>query len=104
MAATRSGTEIDCTAQGVELLLEHQSMPSSESVALMALALRNEFTVRKSVPPLKLPSRLVLSGDGTRTVLTISVTMLPSFLRCFWGRVVQQCTSVEISERRPLFR
>src|ERR687893_623409 len=104
MAATRSGTEIERTAQGVELLLEHQSMPSSESLARIALALRNELAVRKSVPPLKLASRLALSGDGTRTVLTTSVTMLPSSLRCFWGRVVQQCTSVEISERRPLFR
>ena len=33
------------TAQRVELLLEHQSMSSSESLARIALALRNERTV-----------------------------------------------------------
>src|SRR5258706_15481971 len=104
MAATSIGTEIDAAAHGVELLLEHQSMPSSECVALMALALRKDLTVRNMVPPLNDPSRLALSGVDTRTVLTTSVTMLPSFLRSFCGRVVQQCTPVEISDSRPRSR
>src|SRR6266540_3755250 len=100
MATTKSGTDVDATAQGVELLLEHQSMSSSECLARIAFALRKDLTVRNIVPPSKLASRLAFSGVGTRTVFTISVTMLPSFLRSFCGRVVQQCTPVEISERR----
>ena len=40
-------------AHGVELLLEHQSIPSIESVARMALALKKERTVSSRVPPLK---------------------------------------------------
>ena len=50
MATTSSGTVMAFSAHGVELLLEHQSMPSIEPVARIALALRNDLTVSSRVP------------------------------------------------------
>jgi hypothetical protein len=47
MAETSSGTLICPSAQGVELLLEHQSMPVIEFVDRMALAVRNDFSVSR---------------------------------------------------------
>src|ERR1043166_2119427 len=46
MAVMRIGAAIWPTAQTVELLLEHQSIPSRELVARMAWPLRNDRVVR----------------------------------------------------------
>ena len=50
MAVIRIGTVIWRNAQGVELLLVHQSMSAIESAARMAFALRNDVNVRNFVP------------------------------------------------------
>ena len=42
MVVTSNGIDTFCRLQGVELLLEHQSMPSMESVDRIARTLRND--------------------------------------------------------------
>src|SRR5213592_1252240 len=51
MVVTSSGTVICCRLQGVELLLEHQSIPFIESLERTARTLRNDLTVRNIVEP-----------------------------------------------------
>ncbi|HEX2727903.1 MAG TPA: hypothetical protein VHN20_18935 [Beijerinckiaceae bacterium] len=58
----RIGTEIDCSAHTVELLLEHQSIPSLEFVARMAWALRNDQMVKNFVPDRNLPDASATPG------------------------------------------
>src|SRR3954469_1488711 len=104
MAITSTGTEIERTAQGVELLLEHQSISSIESLARMALALRKERMVRCRAL-LKDASSLAFSGVETRTVRTIALpSILPSLRISFCGRVVQQEATVLMSDRRERSR
>src|SRR4051794_32928490 len=104
MAITRIGTEIERTAQGVELLLEHQSISSSESPARMALALRKERIVRWSAL-LKEASSLAFPGVETRTVRTMALgSTVPSLRISFCGRVVQQDAPVLMSDRRARSR
>src|SRR6185312_4066596 len=104
MAITSVGTEIERTAQGVELLLEHQSISSIESFARIALALRKERTVRCSAL-LNDASSLALTGVGTRTVRTMALpSMVPSLRISFCGRVVQQEAPVLMSDRRERSR
>ena len=50
MAVMRTGTLICLNAQGVELLLVHQSTSVIESAARMAFVLRNDVKVRNIVP------------------------------------------------------
>src|SRR5664279_38113 len=76
MADIRIGTVTLRRAQGVELLLEHQSMPSMESVERMALALRKERSVSRRVPLLKLAFASSEAGVGRRTLSTICVEMV----------------------------
>ena len=61
IAATSSGTPIWPTAQGVEALLEHQSMPVIELVDRMAFAVRNDRSVKSPAPS----SWAFCSGPGT---------------------------------------
>src|SRR4029453_18665559 len=92
------------TAQGVELLLEHQSIPFKEFHARMAFALRKEVRVRNKVP-LKLSSVSLFPGSGTRTVLTIfDASMVPSFFSSFAGLSVPLHTPVLKSDSRALSR
>src|SRR5262245_28068825 len=88
MAAIKTGIEIDCTAQVVELLLEQNSMPPFEFVERTALALRNDFKVKIFVPVSKARFVLAKPGSATATLFPICVTTVPSFLRNFWGRAV----------------
>ena len=67
MAVIRIGTVIWRNAQGVELLLVHQSMSVIESFARMALALRKEVRVRNFVPFDSVLSSLALFVAATRT-------------------------------------
>src|SRR5882762_6119782 len=99
MAAMRTGTVIWRSAQGVELLLEHQSMSAIESLARMALALRNDVSVRNIVPFDSVLSSLALL-TATRTDRTASIDIEPSFLRSFCGRVVPGWTLMEKSISR----
>src|SRR6266576_3558290 len=88
MAMNSSGTEIDCSAQTVELLLEHQSMPSFEFVARIACALRNDRSVKILVPvrnPRMMSAALVL---GTSTLLTTCIANVPSLRRSLAGLAV----------------
>src|SRR5258707_14994945 len=88
MAMNSTGTEIDCSAQTVELLLEHQSIPSFEFVARIACALRNDRSVKILVPvrnPRMMFAALVL---GTSTLLTTWVATDPSLRRSFAGFAV----------------
>jgi hypothetical protein len=70
MAVTSSGMLTFWRLQGVELLLEHQSMPSIESVDHIARTLRKDLIVKKIVDP----NSPLASGskDGTRTLSTTS--------------------------------
>src|SRR6266480_4283586 len=104
MAVMRIGTVIRRNAQGVELLLVHQSMSVIESAARMAFALRNDVKVRNFVPFDSVLSSFALCVAATRTDRTISVDMEPSFLMSFCGRVVPGWTLMEKSIRRARFR
>src|SRR5215467_1409104 len=104
MAVIRIGTVTWRNAQGVELLLVHQSMSVIESAARIAFALRNDVSVRNFVPFDNVLSSFALFAAATRTDLTTSVDMEPSFLRNFCGRVVPVCTLMEKSIRRARFR
>ena len=75
-------------AQGVELLLVHQSISAIESAARMAFALRNAVKVRNFVPFDNVMSSFALFVAATRTDWMISVDMEPSFLMSFCGRIV----------------
>jgi len=65
------GTEIDCTAQVVELLLEQWLMPSREFVARAAFALRNDLSVNSLVPVSNAAFVTAVSGCATATLWTI---------------------------------
>src|SRR5687768_12350701 len=97
IAATSSGTLILPTAQGVEPLLLHQSIPVMELVDLMALAVRNERRVRRRAPPLNVAFCWGAAVTGGRDDLTISVITEPLFLRCFRGSVVAVDSAPSIS-------
>src|SRR5437764_12507516 len=99
MAATRIGTVIWRNAQGVELLLVHQSMSVIESLARMAFALRNDVNVRNFVPFDSVLSRRALFVAATRTDRAFSVDIEPSFLMNRCGRVVPGWTLMEKSIR-----
>src|SRR5204862_7994129 len=104
MAVMRIGTVIWRNAQGVELLLVHQSMSVIESAARMAFALRNDVKVRNFVPFDSVLSSFTLFVAGTRTDRTISVDMEPSFLLSFCGHAVRGWTLLEKSMKRARFR
>src|SRR5437867_3357396 len=101
-----SGTVIVLRAHGTELLLVHQSILSysSESVARIAFALKNDFTVSTLAPPRlndpspNVPFIFARVVSGGRTLFTICVTMVPSFFRSFCGRLVQHRTLVSIAK------
>jgi hypothetical protein len=67
----KSGEKL-ATAQGTELLLLHQSISFSfsEWVLQIALALKNEVSV-KNFTPSKVASASLRLGSGPRTVVTI---------------------------------
>src|SRR3954470_23796064 len=100
----RIGTLICFSAQGVELLLEHQSMSLTESLARIALFESQDVVVRNSVPLAKVLSSLAFSVIGTRTERTTSVTTEPSFLSSLRGSTVPGCTLIEKSLRRARAR
>src|SRR3954447_824329 len=88
MAMNSTGTVMDCSAQTVELLLEHQSMPSFEFVERIACALRNDRSVKILVPvrnPSMMLAALVL---GTSTLATTCVANVPSLRRSLAGLAV----------------
>src|SRR6266567_2596761 len=88
MAANSTGTEIDCTAQTVELLVEQKSMSSAALRARTACALRNERRVKTLVPePNRMLSRATV-GLATNTLLTISIATVPSLRSSLTGRDV----------------
>ena len=102
MDITRTGKLGDkfATAQGVELLLEHQSIPSKEFHARMAFALRKEVRFQNKTP-LKLSLLSLFPGLGTRTVLTtFDASMLPSFFSSFAGLSVPLQTPLLKSDSR----
>jgi hypothetical protein len=100
-AITTAGTEIVRIAQIVEILLEHQSILSSECLDLIALALKNEG-IFKSCLPSSPSSASLLSGFGTRTVRTIcGLAMAPLFCNSLAGLKVQHWTPVLRSARQP---
>src|SRR4030095_191813 len=103
MDITRTGKLVDkfATAQGVELLLEHQSIPSKEFHARMAFALMKEVRFKNKIP-LKLSLlSLFPCPSGTRTVLTTcDASMLPSFFNSFAGLSVPLQTPVLKSDSR----
>src|SRR5262245_15042023 len=84
----RTGTVIDWIAHTVELLLEHQSIPSCEFVARMACALRNERTVKILVPPRKVDCKRPASGLAAITLSITWVVTMPSLRRSFCGFAV----------------
>ena len=88
MSIRHCATEIDCTAQVVELLLEQESIPSREFVARVAFALRNDVRVKRFVPVSKARFVTATPGSGTATLCTIPVSIMPSFLSNFSGRAV----------------
>src|SRR5271169_4912959 len=89
------GTEIDCTAQVVELLLEQLSMPSREFVARVAFALRNDLSVKSFVPVSNAALVTAVSGCETATLLTICVLTMPLFVSNFSGRAVLIRSAIE---------
>src|SRR5437867_325945 len=101
-----SGTVIVLRAHGTELLLVHQSILSysSESVARMAFALKNDLTVKTLVPPRlndpspNVPFIFAREISGGRTLLMVSVTIVPSFFNSLCGRFVQHRTLVSIAK------
>src|SRR4029077_9046935 len=106
MDITRIGRLGDklATAQGVELLLEHQSIPSKELNERIAFALKKDFRVRNKAPP-KLSSVCLFPGLDTRTVLTtFDASMVPSFFRSLAGLSVPFHTPVLKSDSRALSR
>src|SRR5258708_157210 len=100
----RIGTVISFRAHGVELLLEHQSMPSIESLARIALELRKEARVRNMVPFDSVLSSLAFAVMGARTERTTSVTIDPSFFSSLRGAFVPGWTLIEKSIRRARSR
>jgi hypothetical protein len=58
---------------------------SIESVERMALALRNDLTVRKWVPSSKVAFWDATCGLAARTLSTICVTIVPSFFNSLAG-------------------
>src|SRR5436190_6594671 len=88
MAMNSTGTLIDCSAQTVELLLEHQSMSSLELPARIACALRNERRVKILVPLRKRDWVLPTSGCATSTLCTTWVATVPSLRKSLAGRAV----------------
>src|SRR4029079_17664731 len=88
MAATRIGTWIDCTAQTVELFDEQSSIPSTALVERVAFADRNDLKVKTFVPVSNCRLVLALIGSATATLLTICVTIVPSFLSSLRGCLV----------------
>src|SRR5256885_8937081 len=88
------GTLIDCTAQVVELLLEQSSRPSSELVDRIALALKKDLKLKAFVPVSKARLAWAMRGSGTATLLTICVTIEPSFFNNFSGRAVLMSSEI----------
>src|SRR6266496_3561048 len=91
MLVISSGLVITLSAHGVELLLEHQSIwsLSNESVARIALALKNDVTVRSLAPSSNVALPTARLGSPMRTLLMIWVTIEPLSLRSFAGWLVQ---------------
>src|SRR5438034_11817104 len=91
MLVISSGLVITLSAHGVELLLEHQSIwsLSSESVARIAFALRNDVTVRSLAPSSKVALPTARVGLPIRTLLVICVTIVPLSVISFAGCLVQ---------------
>ena len=85
MAVTSRGTDTCCSAHGVELLLEHQSMSSIESLARIALALRNDRSVSRRVPVAKAALAASVPRPGSLTLSTICVEIVPSFFSSLRG-------------------
>src|SRR5512134_2868782 len=100
MAETSRGTLICSSAQGVELLLEHHSMPVIEFVDRIALAVRNDFSVSRRAPPSNVAFWAGLGRTGGRTLRTISVTIDPLFFSSLRGLDVAVSASVSLSTRR----
>src|SRR5581483_1696692 len=100
----RIGTLICFSAQGVELLLVHQSMSLTESLARMALLVRKDVSVRNKVPFDRVLSSFAFCVTGTRTERTTSVTIEPSFLSSLRGSTVPGCTLIEKSLSRARAR
>src|SRR5262249_43560101 len=88
------GTEIDCTAQVVELFVEQKSMPSRQFVARGALALKNDLIVKSLVPVSKARLVCAIPGSATDTLLTTCVEIVPSFLSSFCGRAVLMSSGI----------
>ena len=63
-------------------------MPSMESVARVAFALRNDLTVNNLAPFSNVALCSASDGLARRTLFTVSVTMLPSFFSNFCGLTV----------------
>src|SRR5712692_4297669 len=101
-----TGTVMVLRAQGTELLLVHQSilLGSSESVARIAFALKKDLTVKTLAPPRlnepspNVPFIFARVVSGGRTLLMISVTIVPSFFNSFCGRFVQHRILVSIAK------
>src|SRR5262245_4628847 len=105
MDATRTGRDGDkcTTAHGVELLLEHQSIPSSELVERIALALKKDVKFRNRPPSSSESVSLLPIPSGTLTVLTTFVSsMVPLFLRSFARFNVPRHTPVLKSDNLAL--
>src|SRR5689334_1050090 len=90
-----------CRLQGVELLLEHHSTLSKESVDRTARTLRNDFTVRNiddpnpsSSPGKRLCGRTLATG--------LEASTLPSFFRSFRGCSVAWWMVRSICDSRAL--
>src|SRR5215475_14365841 len=88
MAMNRTGTEIDCRAQTVELLLEHQSMSSLEFLARIACALRKERSMKILVPLRKAALARATAGLATSTLLTTCTETVPSLRSSLAGLAV----------------
>src|SRR5918998_4655905 len=81
MPKTRSGEEMERTAQIVELLLEQWSIPSREFVERTAWVLRKDCRVSSFVPRLKALVVSLVSSSGGLTDTTTCSAMVPSFFR-----------------------
>jgi hypothetical protein len=101
MAVMRMGTEILPSAQGTELLLEHQSIASMESLARMALALRNELRVSRRTPPLNEALCWGVAREAGRTHSTICVATVPSLRTVAGLQRGMVDGGVELHERTP---
>src|SRR6478609_5376341 len=96
-----SGIVMFCRLHGVELLLEHQSTPSNESVDLTARTLRNDFTVRNIEEPKPVSS----PGERlcTRTLATgWLASIVPLFFTSLRGSSVPWWIVRSICDRRAL--